>query len=121
VTEGTREANRLRLLEALLGHPASSRADLARRTGLSRATVFALVDELEPAGIVEQRESGLPRRAGRPPLHVSLAPHAAFAVGLDFGHEHIRVALCDLSGRPVAQDWSRAAGGQGWKRPDDLQ
>jgi predicted NBD/HSP70 family sugar kinase len=35
-------------------------------------------------------------------------PDAAFAVGLDFGHQHIRVAICDLSGAPVVDDWSPA-------------
>jgi predicted NBD/HSP70 family sugar kinase len=109
---GTRELNRLRVLEALLGHPASSRAELGRRTGLSRATVSALLDELESAGIVEQRpderDGDGPRPAGRPPLQVSLAPRAAFAVGLDVGHDHIRAAVCDLTGRAVAHDWSRA-------------
>jgi predicted NBD/HSP70 family sugar kinase len=29
-------------------------------------------------------------------------------VGLDVGHRHIRVAVCDLSGTPVADEWSAA-------------
>jgi predicted NBD/HSP70 family sugar kinase len=40
---------------------------------------------------------------------VRLAPRAAFAVGLDFGHRHIRAAVCDLSGQPVADDFSEAS------------
>ena len=39
---------------------------------------------------------------------LSLVPGAAFAAGVDFGHQHIRVAICDLSGRPVIDDWSPA-------------
>ena len=35
-------------------------------------------------------------------------PSAAFAVGLDVGRQHIRVAVCDLSGRPVLDEWSPA-------------
>ncbi len=46
------------------------------------------------------------RNTGRPPVLLSLAPGAAFAVGLDFGHQHIRVAVCDLSGEVVADGWS---------------
>ncbi len=107
-----REASRLRVLQAVLAHPASSRGDLARRTGLSRATVSALVDELEAAGLVvpsaDRARDDPARAAGRPPLHVSPAPRAAFAVGLDLGHEHIRAAVCDLTGRPVAHDLARA-------------
>ena len=108
---GTRELNRLRVMQALLRNPGSSRNDVARLTGLSRPTVSTLVDELEAAGIVEQhadRDEDRPRSAGRPPMYVSLAPRAAFAVGLDFGHQHIRAGVCDLSGTPIADEWSHA-------------
>jgi predicted NBD/HSP70 family sugar kinase len=108
---GPRELNRLRVMQTLFSHPGSSRTDVARHTGLSRPTVSTLLDELESAGIVEQhpdREERRPRAAGRPPMYVSLAPRAAFAVGLDFGHQHIRVGVCDLSGHPLCDAWSAA-------------
>src|ERR1700750_195861 len=98
-------------MQALLRNPGSSRTDVARLTGLSRPTVSTLVDELEAAGIVEQhpdRDDERPRAAGRPPMYVSLAPRAALAVGLDFAHQHIRAGVCDLSGTPIADDWSQA-------------
>jgi predicted NBD/HSP70 family sugar kinase len=107
----SRLTNRLRVLRVLARHPGSSRADVVQRTGLSRSTVSALLDELEAAGVVAQqlvRDDGRPRGAGRPPVQVSLAPRAAFAVGLDVGHRHIRAALCDLSGEPVAVEHSEA-------------
>ena len=106
-----RQMNRLRVIEMLYRQPGSSRTDLARWTGLSRATVSALVEELGHAGVVEEREAETgdgPRPTGRPPVLLSLVPGAGFAVGLDFGHEHIRVAICDLSGELVADDWSPA-------------
>ena len=92
-----RQMNRLRVIEMLYRQPRSSRTDLARWTGLSRATVSALVEELGRAGVVEEREAETgdgPRPTGRPPVLLSLVPGAAFAVGLDFGHEHIRVTMC---------------------------
>ena len=108
---GLRQMNRLRIIEALYHHRAMSRTELARRTGLSRATVSSLVDEVGRAGVVEEHAGAVEPRAritGRPPLLLSLAPGAAFAVGLDFGHQHIRAAVCDLSGEVVAEDWSAA-------------
>jgi predicted NBD/HSP70 family sugar kinase len=39
-------------------------------------------------------------------LQVSLAPDAAFAVGLEFGHRHLRAAVCDLGGASVADRWT---------------
>ena len=110
-TNNAKGANRVRLLEALLRHPALSRADLGRSLGLSRATVTSLLSELERAGMVEQHADDgddHPRAIGRPPLHVSLAPGAAFAVGLDFGHLHVRAAVCDLGGAIVADRWAAA-------------
>ncbi len=107
-----RELSRLRVIEALFRSPESSRAQVGQETGLSRPTVASVLDELERAGVVEQRavreHEDRPRPTGRPPIQVRLAPGAAFAVGLDFGHRHIRAALCDLAGRPVADDWSEA-------------
>lgn len=106
-----RQTNRLRVIETLYRHPATSRSDLARLTGLSRATISTLVDELGRAGVVTEQaepDESRPRHTGRPPVLLSLAPGAAFAVGLDFGHEHIRVAVCDLSGQAVVDDWSPA-------------
>ena len=106
-----RELSRLRVIEALFRRPGSSRTQVGADAGLSRPTVAAVLDELESAGILEQspaREDDRSRPAGRPPLQIRLAPRAAFAVGLDFGHRHIRAALCDLSGHPIAVDWSEA-------------
>jgi predicted NBD/HSP70 family sugar kinase len=107
-----RQTNRLRVLETLHRHPGTSRAEVARRTGLSRATVSTLVEELARAGVVEEHDvtdnGGRPRNTGRPPILLSLVPDAAYAVGLDVGHQHIRVAVCDLSGTPVVDEWSPA-------------
>jgi predicted NBD/HSP70 family sugar kinase len=107
-----RELSRLRVIEALFRHPVSSRTQVGRETGLSRPTVIAVLEELERAGIVEQRPEPehheRPRPTGRPPLQIRLAQRAAFAVGLDFGHRHVRAALCDLAGQLVADDWSEA-------------
>ena len=109
--QSQRELSRLRVIEALFRHPGSSRMQVGEFAGLSRPTVAAVLDELERAGILEQRselDDDRPRPMGRPPIQVRIAPRAAFAVGLDFGHRHIRAAVCDLSGQPVADDFSEA-------------
>src|SRR6201989_66821 len=105
-----RQMNRLRVIEALYRNPGSSRTEVAEYTGLSRPTVSMLIEELEDAGIVRQHEAGdsRPRATGRPPVLISLVPRAAFAVGLDVGHEHVRAAVCDLSGEILAAHWSGA-------------
>jgi len=103
-----REVGRRRVLEALYGAARTSRPELVRLTGLSRATVSALVGDMVRVGLV--REEEIPagpeeHRLGRPAQFLSLVPSAAYAVGLDIGHQHVRVVLCDLSGEPI---WNAA-------------
>jgi predicted NBD/HSP70 family sugar kinase len=98
---------RLRVLQVLHQSVRTSRPELIRRTGLSRATVTSLVADLIAAGLA--REDGGPaeleaRSTGRPAQSLSLNPAAAFAIGADIGHEHVRVVLCDLLGTPL---WDR--------------
>ncbi|MDA0167339.1 ROK family transcriptional regulator [Solirubrobacter ginsenosidimutans] len=109
IAPNARNVNRVRLLQALLHGPGRNRAELGRALGLSRATITAVLLDLERAGMVEQQADGPgegPRSNGRPPLQVSLAPSAAYAVGLDFGHRHVRAAVCDLGGRIVADKFT---------------
>jgi predicted NBD/HSP70 family sugar kinase len=103
-----RQMNRLRVIQALHRHPGTSRSALAELTGLSRPTVSAFIEELERAGIVEEYEEGGPRQSsgGRPPVLMTLVPRAAFAVGVDMGHEHLRVAVCDLSGTLLSDEFT---------------
>jgi predicted NBD/HSP70 family sugar kinase len=106
-----RQLNRLRVIETIYRHPAASRADITRHTGLARQTVSAAIDELLRSGIIEEHiapDDARPRNTGRPPILLSLVAGAAFAVGLDFGHQHIRVAVCDLSGQPIVDDFLAA-------------
>jgi predicted NBD/HSP70 family sugar kinase len=100
-----RERNCARVIEALRRQGLASRSDLARLTGLSRTTVGSLVAELQARGLVLEESDG--RRQGgrgRPPLFVRLDPAAGVAVGIDFDHDRVRVALADLSSTVLAED-----------------
>lgn len=100
-----RERNCGRVIEALRRQGLASRSDLARMTGLSRTTVGSLVAELQARGLVVEETNG--RREGgrgRPPLFVRLDPAAGVAVGIDFDHDRVRVALADLSSTVLAED-----------------
>jgi predicted NBD/HSP70 family sugar kinase len=99
--ESLRERNRLRVIDALRSRGTASRAEIARQTGLSRSTVSSLVADLQAAGLVVEREADgvapVGTRAGRPPVLLALDASAGAVLGLDFGHDHVRVALSDLS------------------------
>ena len=101
-----REHNSLRIVDALRLEGPASRAELARRTGLSRTTVSTLVAELQDRGLVVERPGSPTHRngqLGRPPVLLSLEPSAGAAVGIDFDHDKLRVAVSDLSRDVLAE------------------
>src|SRR3954470_2875197 len=102
-----RASNRLRVIQALQLLGVTSRADLARHTGLSRSTVSTIVAGLQAEGMVVDRDpDGRPAGGGgRPPTLIALDPSAGFAIGIDFGKRHLAVALADLSHRLLAEEW----------------
>jgi predicted NBD/HSP70 family sugar kinase len=94
---------RVRVLSALTETPRLSRTDLVQRTGLARATVGSVVYDLIAAGVLaEVTDQATGTRTGRPPQLLSLKPDAAYAVGVDVGHDHVRVMLTDLVGAPLS-------------------
>jgi len=101
-----RASNRLRVIQALQLLGVTSRADLARHTGLSRSTVSTIVAGLQAEGMVVDRDAdGRPAGGGRPPALIALDPSAGFAIGIDFGKRHLAVALADLSHQLLAEEW----------------
>jgi predicted NBD/HSP70 family sugar kinase len=104
-----RELNRTRVVETLRELGVASRAELARRTGLSRSTVSNIVFALRRDGLVvdHQGDPSSPPSAqgGRPPMLISLARSAGVAVGVDFGKRHLAVAVADLAHTILAETW----------------
>jgi predicted NBD/HSP70 family sugar kinase len=106
--QSLRDANRRLVVQVLRDRGVASRADLARATGLSRSTVSSLVTDLIASGlVVERSEDDATQSAavGRPPVLIALSKAAGAAVGIDFGHSHIAVAVCDLSHTVLAENW----------------
>lgn len=102
---GLRMQNRRRVLEALRCSGALSQAEIARQTGLSRATVSSLVSELRGAGLVVDApaERQATSQGGRPPVVLALDDSAGAVLGIDFGHSHVRVAVANLAHTVLAE------------------
>jgi glucokinase-like ROK family protein len=95
------------VIDALRRRGSASRSDLARLTGLSRTTVTSLVADLHLRGLIVE-EPGESRRSlagsrGRRPSTLRLAPSAGAAIGVDFGHRKVRVAVADLASTVLAE------------------
>jgi predicted NBD/HSP70 family sugar kinase len=102
-----RERNRAQVIDVLRHAGTASRAELARLTGLSRTTVSSVVGELHRSGLIAEApvDAAAPSAGGRgrPGVLLTLQPSAGAAVGIDFGHTHLRVAVADLSSRVLAE------------------
>ncbi len=97
-TRSAGRASNLRLaLQTILHAQPTSRADIARETGLTRATVSALVGDLIEQGLVE--EAGLGASAGgKPPTLLRIAADARRIVAVDLSASPFRAAVLDLAG-----------------------
>ena len=109
-----RTLNEQLLLEEVRRQGRTSRAELARATGLSKPTVALALTSLEGAGLVQH--AGMRSAArGRAASLYEIRSDAGFVLGLDVGREYIRGALADLSGAVRAGESvrSRSSSGRG--------
>lgn len=75
-----------------------SRADLARRTKLTRAAVSGIVGDLIKAGLVRESEAG-PARGGRRSVLLEINPEGGYVIGIDVGISDVSLILADFSAR----------------------
>jgi predicted NBD/HSP70 family sugar kinase len=90
-----RAINRFAILHAIRDAGTISRVDLARRTGLSQATVTGITAELLGEGMLLEQESGR-SEGGRRPVPLALNPQGAYTVGVHLSVDQLCVVLMDL-------------------------
>ena len=90
------------ILGLVVSGTSTTRADLARHTGLARSTVSQRVDDLIKAGLLEEVEGGV-SSGGRPPRELRLRRDTNLLVGVDLGATHCDVAVADVSGEILAR------------------
>jgi predicted NBD/HSP70 family sugar kinase len=79
-----------------------SRAGVAAATGLARATVSTLVDQLVAARLVRELPAVTGGRAGRPAVPLVPAPRSLVGLGLEVNVDYLGVRVLDLTGDVVA-------------------
>jgi len=92
-----KEINLRTVLDVIRAAPPVSRAEIARRTGISKPTVSALLQDLLEMGLVSETV-----RAELGPTYGALffapRPDAAYVLALDVGARRLRAAVADLDG-----------------------
>ncbi|VXB96549.1 ROK family transcriptional regulator [Aeromicrobium sp. 9AM] len=107
-TEYVRRQNTGLVLRSLRSHGPATRTELARRTGLAKATVGTIVAELEAARAVTQ-DATVSSGRGRPGRPVTLTGESILGLGLEVNVDYVAAVALDLAGkvrvvetRPVA-------------------
>lgn len=92
-----RAYNERLVLSLVRRHGSVSKADIARRTGLSAQTVSVIMRSLEGDGLLTR---GAPQRGrvGQPSIPMSLNPDGVFSLGLKIGRRSAELILLDFVG-----------------------
>ena len=101
-SENVRASNMSTVLRNILASPGEvTRAGLSQRTGMTRATISRLVDDLVGAGLVRELEPGDGGGRGRPANRLTPAEGSAVALGVEVDVASLDVMLVDLAGREL--------------------
>ena len=87
----------------LLRRAPLSRADAARALGLSRAASSLIAEELIREGLVTETPIPTVARSGRPPITLSVAPDAAYAVGVYLNRDGCTAGVVSLAGKVISR------------------
>lgn len=100
--ELAREINRALVLEYLRNHEMISRAEIARKLNLSRATVSSVVNELIESHLISEISEGSSTETGRrPPVMLILNTSKKFVIGVDLETTNIVATLANLKGEII--------------------
>ena len=97
-----RAINRSHILNTIKTYGPIGRADIARRTGLSPATITSISAKLISQDLVLEKSAG-DSRGGRPPILLVINPKGAYVVGIKLTETHAICALTDLEALVIAK------------------
>ena len=99
-----REHNLGMVLDRIVNAAAApSRADISATTGLTRATVSALADQLLAGGLIAELAPVSSQRAGRPAVPLVPAARTLMAIGLEVNVDYLGIRIVDLTGAVLAE------------------
>ncbi len=91
------EHNQRVVLQTIRVHGPLTKADLARRTGLTHPTVSNITNRLSAQGLLTtagQRRGG----RGQPATRLAIEPRGAHSIGINVDRDHVTLVLVDFGG-----------------------
>lgn len=92
--------NKVKVLDLVRNNESLSRAEIAKRSGLSAPTVSRIVDALIAEGFIRETGEGV-SQGGRRPMMLRLAAEDNFIIGIDLGTTNIYGVVTDLNARII--------------------
>lgn len=91
-----------KMILSLIARAPLSRADIAKETGLTKAAVTIIADELLRRGVIaeEKSEGGA---VGRTPLMLRLVPDSVYFIGVNVRRVGITVGVCNIVGEVIGE------------------
>jgi predicted NBD/HSP70 family sugar kinase len=105
--EDARIHNCKTIIEAIRQNGPISRAEIARMTGLTTATISNLTSELIRQEIVLEARRRKGQR-GQPAIELELNPNGRFAIGFELGRDNLSGVLINMAGQILGethQEW----------------
>lgn len=92
------------ILRILRDRGPQSRAELARRSGLSATTLTHLAARLLEQGTIAEGPVADTAAPGRPPVRMRMLPAARPVAGVHIGAGRVQIAICDMNAHPLGHD-----------------
>ncbi|MCL1587264.1 MAG: ROK family transcriptional regulator [Actinomycetia bacterium] len=112
--------NRRFVLQCIYGNPSTSRADVSRTTGLTRATVSEIVSDLLDEGLVLEVGTA-PSGGGKPPTLLAIAEDSHHLITVRLGASRWTGSLLTLRRRIIRSTTVNSAGRRGAPAIDALR
>ena len=97
-----KKQNKSLVLDKIISEEIISRADIAKKSGLNKGTVSALVNELLEAELIYESGPG-ESSGGRRPVMLLFNNQAGYSIGVDLGVNYLLGVLTDLSGNIIEE------------------
>lgn len=104
-----RAINRSHVLNAIKARSPIGRAEIARSTGLSPATVTGITAELLEENLVQELSAGV-SSGGRPPILLAINPKGGYVIGIKLREDNAVCALTDLEATVVGKSFTKLSG-----------
>jgi predicted NBD/HSP70 family sugar kinase len=114
-----RAINRSHVLNTIKTSGPIGRAEIARRTGLSPATVTSISAKLIAQKLIQEKAAG-DSSGGRPPILLAINPQGGYVVGIKLTESTAICALTDLDATVIAKTSVTLSGHKPEQVVDDL-